>query len=383
MDFILLDYTTLRVIWWLLLGILLIGFAVMDGFDLGVGTLLPFVARTDAERRLVINTIGPVWEGNQVWLILGGGAIFAAWPPLYAVSFSGFYLAMFVILFALILRPVGFKFRSKMLGERWRNTWDWALFIGGFIPALIMGVAVGNVLLGVPFHFDDSMRIFYTGSFFGLLMPFALLAGLLSVSMLVAHGAAMLVIKTDGPVAERSARFGSIAALIAFALFAVGGAWVAFGLPGYQITSQVITDGATNPLLKSAELGAAGGWMRNYSTMPATLLAPLVGLLGLLASAVLLRARRGGLAFIASGAAIAGIILTVGFAIFPFLLPSSSQPTSSLTVWDASSSHLTLWIMLLATVVFLPIILAYTTWVYRVLKGKTTSDEMGNNPNAY
>ena len=370
-------------IWWLLLGILLIGFAVMDGFDLGVGTLLPFVARNDAERRLVINTIGPVWEGNQVWLILGGGAIFAAWPPLYAVSFSGFYLAMFVILFALILRPVGFKFRSKMPSERWRNTWDCALFIGGFIPALIMGVAVGNVVLGVPFHFDDSMRIFYTGSFFGLLMPFALLAGLLSVSMLVAHGAAMLVLKTDGPVAERAARFGSIAAIIAFVLFAVGGAWAAFGLPGYQITSQVVTDGATNPLLKTAELGAAGGWMRNYSAMPATILAPLLGLAGLLASAVLLRARRGGLAFIASGAAIAGIILTVGFAIFPFLLPSSSQPTSSLTVWDASSSHLTLWIMLLATAVFLPIILAYTTWVYRVLKGKTTTEEMGNNPNAY
>ena len=383
MEFIALDYTTLRVIWWLLLGILLIGFAVMDGFDLGVGSLLPFVARSDEERRLVINTIGPVWEGNQVWLVLGGGAIFAAWPPLYAVSFSGFYLAMFVILFALILRPVGFKFRGKMPGQRWRTIWDWLLFVGGFIPALIMGVAVGNVLLGVPFHFDDSMRIFYTGGFFGLLTPFALLAGLLSVSMLVAHGAAMLVLKTDGPVADRAARMGSIAALVAFALFALAGAWVAFGLPGYEITSQVVTDGATNPLLKTAEVSATGGWLRNYGTMPLTLLAPATGLLGLLASAALLRARRGGLAFIASGAAIAGIILTVGFAIFPFLLPSSSQPVSSLTVWDASSSHLTLWIMLLATVIFLPIIIGYTTWVYRVLKGKTTLDEMGENPNAY
>lgn len=383
MDFILLDYTTLRVIWWLLLGVLLIGFAVMDGFDLGVGALLPFVARTDEERRLVINTIGPVWEGNQVWLVLGGGAIFAAWPPLYAVSFSGFYLAMFVILFALILRPVGFKYRGKMPSQRWRNNWDWALFVGGFIPALIMGVAVGNVLLGVPYHFDDTQRVWYTGSFFGLLTPFALLAGLLSVAMLVAHGAAMLVLKTDGPVADRSARFGSIAALLSFVLFAVAGAWVAFGLPGYTITSQVVTDGASNPLLKTAELGAAGGWLHNYSTMPATILAPVVGLLGALASAVLLRRRRGGLAFIASGASIAGIIFTVGFAIFPFLLPSSSQPGSSLTLWDASSSHLTLWIMLLATIVFLPIIIAYTTWVYRVLKGKTTLSEMGENPNAY
>jgi cytochrome d ubiquinol oxidase subunit II len=383
MEFILLDYTTLRVIWWLLLGVLLIGFAVMDGFDLGVGTLLPFVAKTDEERRLVINTIGPVWEGNQVWLVLGGGAIFAAWPPLYAVSFSGFYLAMFLILFALILRPVGFKYRGKMPSQRWRDNWDRALFVGGFIPALIMGVAVGNVLLGVPFHFDDTQRVFYTGNLLGLLTPFALLAGLVSVAMLVSHGAAMLVLKTSGPVADRSARIGSIAAIASFVLFALAGAWVAFGLPGYQITSQMVSDGASNPLLKTAEFSAAGGWLHNYRTMPATILAPVVGLLGALASAVLLRKHRGGLAFIASGASIAGIIFTVGFAIFPFLLPSSTQPGSSLTVWDASSSHLTLWIMLLATVIFLPIIIGYTTWVYRVLKGKTTLEEMGENPNAY
>ncbi|AMJ55582.1 MULTISPECIES: cytochrome d ubiquinol oxidase subunit II [Stenotrophomonas] len=383
MEFILLDYTTLRVIWWLLLGILLIGFAVMDGFDLGVGTLLPFVAKTDEERRLVINTIGPVWEGNQVWLVLGGGAIFAAWPPLYAVSFSGFYLAMFLILFALILRPVGFKYRSKLPSQRWRNNWDKALFVGGFIPALIMGVAVGNVLLGVPYHFDDTQRVFYTGNLLGLLTPFALLAGLVSVAMLVSHGAAMLVLKTNGPVAERSAKIGSIAAIASFVLFALAGAWVAFGLPGYQITSQIVTDGASNPLLKTAEFSEAGGWLHNYSTMPATILAPVVGLLGALASAVLLRKRRGGLAFLASGASIAGIILTVGFAIFPFLLPSSTSPGSSLTVWDGSSSHLTLWVMLLATVIFLPIIIAYTTWVYRVMKGKTTLEEMGENPNAY
>ncbi|MCC5094832.1 MULTISPECIES: cytochrome d ubiquinol oxidase subunit II [Xanthomonas] len=383
MDFIGLDYTTLRVIWWLLLGILLIGFAVMDGFDLGVGTLLPFVARTDAERRMVVNTIGPVWEGNQVWLVLGGGAIFAAWPPLYAVSFSGFYLAMFVILFALILRPVGFKYRGKLPGQRWRSNWDWALFVGGFIPALIMGVAVGNVVLGVPFHFDDSLRVFYTGSFFGLLTPFALLAGLLSVAMLVAHGAAMLVLKTDGLVADRAARYGSSAAVLGVALFAGAGAWVAVGLPGYVVTSATVTDAATDPLGKTAALTAAGGWLHNYRSMPATALAPLVGLLGLALNAALLRARRGGLAFIASGSAIAGIILTVGFALFPFLLPSSSAPGSSLTLWDASSSRLTLWIMLLATAVFLPIIIAYTTWVYRVLKGKVTAEEMAGNPNAY
>ena len=381
MDFILLDYQTLRVIWWLLLGVLLIGFAVMDGFDLGVGTLLPFVARTDEERRLVLNTIGPVWEGNQVWLILGGGAIFAAWPPLYAVSFSGFYLAMFLILFALILRPVGFKYRGKMPSQRWRNNWDRALFVGGFIPALVMGVAVGNVLLGVPFIIDDSARITYQGHLLGLLTPFALLAGLVSVAMLIAHGAAMLVIKLDGPVAERAARIGMVSALATVVLFALAGCWVAFGLPGYHIVQSAGVDGPSNPLLKSAEIG--GGWMANYREMPATIAAPVIGLLGMLASAFLLRARAGGKAFIASGLGIAGIILTVGFAIFPFLLPSSISPDSSLTVWDASSSHLTLWIMLISTIIFLPIILAYTTWVYRVLKGKVTRDEMGDNPNAY
>ncbi|MCC4603542.1 cytochrome d ubiquinol oxidase subunit II [Xanthomonas campestris] len=383
MDFVLLDYATLRVIWWVLLGVLLSGYAVMGGFDLGVGALLPFVARDDAQRRLVINTVGPVWEGSQVWLILGGGAIFAAFPPLYAVSFSGFYLAMFVILFALILRPVGFKFRGKLADQRWRDSWDWALFVGGFIPALIMGVAVGNVLLGVPFHFDDSMRTFYTGNLFGLLTPFALLAGLLSVAMLLAHGAAMLVLKTDGPVADRAARLGSSAAVCAALLFAAAGAWVALGLPGYAVTSVLATDAQTNPLAKTAALTAAGGWLHNYSSMPATVLAPLLGLLGLAMSALLLRARRGGLAFIASGSAIVGIIFTVGFALFPFLLPSSTVPSASLTLWDASSSRLTLWIMLLATTVFMPIILAYTAWVYRVLRGKVTADELSANPNAY
>lgn len=153
----LISYEVLRAIWWLLLGILLVGFAVMDGFDLGTGMLLPFVGKTDLERRVVINAVGPVWEGNQVWLILGGGAIFAAWPQLYAVSFSGFYLAMFVILFALIIRPVAFKFRGKNEDLRWRNTWDWLLFVGGFVPALITGVAMGNVLQGVPFRLEPDM----------------------------------------------------------------------------------------------------------------------------------------------------------------------------------------------------------------------------------
>src|SRR5580692_11007877 len=183
-----LDYEMLRLIWWALLGILLIGFAVMDGFDLGAAMLLPFVGRTDAERRVAINTVGPVWEGNQVWLVLGGGAIFAAWPTLYAVAFSGFYLAMFLALSALILRPVSFKFRSDIEKPVWRTFWDYALFISGVVPSFIFGVAVGNALRGVPFRFDYALRMTYEGDLLGLLNPFALLCGLVSCAMFVMHG---------------------------------------------------------------------------------------------------------------------------------------------------------------------------------------------------
>lgn len=170
-----LDYETMRIIWWALMGVLLIGFALTDGFDLGTAALLPFVGRNDEERRLVINTIGATWEGNQVWFILGGGAIFAAWPLVYAVSFSGFYLAMFLVLASLILRPVGFKYRSKHDDPKWRKRWDWALFVGGFVPALVFGVAVGNVLLGAPFRLDGDLRSFYDGGLLGLFTPFSLL----------------------------------------------------------------------------------------------------------------------------------------------------------------------------------------------------------------
>jgi cytochrome d ubiquinol oxidase subunit II len=365
----LIDYPTLRLIWWLLLGVLLIGFAVTDGFDLGVAALLPFVARTDLERRIVINTIGPVWEGNQVWLILGGGAIFAAWPMLYAVSFSGFYLAMFAILAALILRPVGFKYRSKRESPVWRAGWDWALFVGGFVPALIFGVAVGNTLQGVPFRLNEDLRIFYEGAFFGLLNPFALLCGLLSVAMLTTHGATWLIVKAEGAVAERARAYGSIAALASIVLFALAGAALFQFVNGYEVTSVQDPAGPSNPLLKTVTL-AHGAWFANYAARPWLLIAPALGLLGAFGAFVGLRARWEIAALLSSALSIFGIIGTVGVSMFPFLLPSSLDPRSSLTVWDASSSHLTLFIMLVATLIFLPLVLAYTTWVYHVLWGK-------------
>jgi cytochrome bd ubiquinol oxidase subunit II len=379
---VMLDYAILRLIWWLILGVLLIGFAIMDGFDLGVGMLSPLVGRTDAERRVALNTVGPVWEGNQVWLILGGGAVFAAWPTLYAVAFSGFYLAMFLVLCALILRPVGFKFRSKIDDPRWRRAWDGALFVGGLVPALIFGVALGNVLRGVPFRFDDTLRLTYEGGLFGLLNPFALLCGLVSVAMMLMHGGTYLALKADEPVASRAAEFVRLAGVALIVLFTIAGLWVAFGLNGYAITSPLAQDGPSNPLLKVVE-ARGGGLLANYATHPWMLLAPTLAYLGTLAAIFLVARRRSGPAFVASAVAELGVIATAGVSLFPFLLPSSLDPNMSLTVWDASSSQLTLMIMLGVTIVFLPIVLAYTTWVYRVLRGRVTSLSIDRNPTGF
>ncbi|MBN9673558.1 cytochrome d ubiquinol oxidase subunit II [Roseibium aggregatum] len=373
----LIDFETLRVIWWLLLGVLLIGFALTDGFDMGVGALLPFVAKTDLERRVAINTIGPVWEGNQVWFILGGGAIFAAWPPLYAVSFSGFYLAMFLILAALILRPVGFKYRSKRDSARWRQGWDWALFVGGAVPALVFGVAVGNVLQGVPFRLTEDLMPLYEGSFFGLLNPFALLTGLTSLAMLVMHGGAWLSLKADGAVAARARIYGSYGAAGSIAGFVLAGLWLAIGLDGYALAGPNVTDGPSNPLL--SEVMHGGSWLAAYADRPWIAIAPVLGLAGAALTYLGLKAGREVSTLLASKLAIFGMISTVGLTMFPFILPSTIDPRSSLTVWDSSSSHLTLFVMLVATVIFMPLILAYTAWVYKVLWGKVTEDSVKNN----
>ncbi|MBF1802649.1 cytochrome d ubiquinol oxidase subunit II [Alloalcanivorax profundimaris] len=371
------DYDVLRLIWWALLGVLLVAFAVTDGFDMGVAALLPAVARNDGQRRQVINTVGPVWEGNQVWFILGGGAIFAAWPALYAVSFSGFYLAMFLILVALIIRPVAFKFRSKRDDAAWRGRWDAALCFSGVVPALIFGVAVGNVLQGVPFHFDSDLRPFYTGSFFGLLNPFALLCGLVSLAMLILHGATWLQIKADGEPAERARRFGLIAAAVVIVLFAIGGFWVS-NMDGYQVVGGLDPVGPSNPLRKEMTT-EAGAWLANYSAQPLLWLVPLVGFAGAALAMLGLYARIGALSFLGSKLSVAAIITTVGVSMFPVILPSSSDPGHSLMVWDASSSHYTLGIMLIATVILLPIVLLYTAWVYKVLWGKVRESDVNKD----
>jgi cytochrome bd ubiquinol oxidase subunit II len=378
------DYEILRVIWWLFLGVLLIGFAIMDGFDLGVATLLPFVARTDTERRVAINTIGPVWDGNQVWLILGGGAIFAAFPPIYAASFSGFYIAMFLVLASLILRPVGFEFRNKIKDARWRSFWDYALFVGGLVPSLVFGVAFGNLLQGVPFRIDADMRVLYEGGgLFELLNPFGLLCGLVSVAMLSTHGAVYLTLKADGPVKERARTYVRIGALVMVVLFILGGIWIAYGVDGYAIAGTVTPNGPSNPLLKTVTL-ARGHWLANYGVYKWMMLAPALGIVAPLLTIALTAAKRAGLAFIASAIGIFGVISTAGVSMFPFLMPSDIMPQASLTVWDATSSHLTLFVMLLATLIFLPIVLIYTGFAFRVMRGAVTAKQIeGNSAHLY
>ena len=371
------DYETLRLIWWLFLAVLITGFAVMDGFDLGVAAQLLFVAREDEERRVALNSVGPVWEGNQVWFVLGGGAAFAAFPLLYATAFSGFYAAMFLVLLTFIVRPVGFDFRNKLAAPAWRASWDWVLSIAAIVAALLFGVAVGNLFLGVPFRFDGDMRLDYEGGLLGLVRPFPLLCGLTSLSMLLMHGAAWLHLKTEGPVTDRSRRVHVAAALTLVLLFTVGGFWVA-SLDGYSITSALDVNGPSNPLLKTVTR-EHGAWLANYGRHSWMMAAPALAYGGVLLSALFAWWSSKGPAFIASALGVVGVIFTAGLSLFPFLLPSSLEPSHSLTIWDASSSKHTLFIMVIAVAVFLPIVLVYTGWVFSVLRGKVTSAYIREN----
>jgi cytochrome d ubiquinol oxidase subunit II len=378
------DYTTLKIIWWLLVGVLLVGFAIMDGHDMGVGMLLPFVGKTDNERRVVINTVGPHWDGNQVWFITGGGAIFAAWPLVYATAFSGFYWAMLAVLWALFFRPVGFDYRSKINNPTWRKTWDWGLFVGGFVPPLIFGVAFGNLLQGVPFEFSDSLVSTYTGSFWALLNPFALLVGVVSSSMIIMHGGMYLAHRTESAIQQRTIKAATAAALVMVASFVLAGLWLRFGnIQGYMSTSALDPAGLPDPLAKTV-VRSSEAWWQNYGKQPLIWSLPILGIAGALLATGLVRAGNTLSAFVASSLSIIGVIGTAGAAMFPFVMPSSTQLNASLTVWDSVSSHLTLQIMLWATLIFMPIIILYTSWAYHVMRGKVTVEQIiANDHSAY
>ncbi len=376
------DYETLKLTWWVLVGVLLIGFALTDGFDLGAALLMPFVGRSDEERRVVINTIAPHWDGNQVWLITAGGALFAAWPLVYAAAFSGLYWALLLVLFALFVRPVGFDYRSKVSDPRWRQSWDWALCIGALVPSLVFGVAFGNLLLGLPFQFDDTLRSSYHGSFWQLLNPFGLLAGIVSLSMLALHGATWLMMRTDGAIERRSRNLAWGLAMIYLLAFVGAGVWLALGnIQGLVITSSFDPNVALNPLEKTIASGNPG-WLGNYVRYPLTTIAPLLGVLGGALALLASIGHSGRLAFLGSSLAIVGTLCTAGFALFPFVMPSSLDPASSLTVWDAVSSHTTLGIMLVAAAIFVPLILSYTLWCYVRMWGTVTTAHIDANPHS-
>jgi len=330
----------LNTLWFVLIAVLFTGFFVLEGFDYGVGILLLFVAKTDAERRRVINTIGPVWDGNEVWILTGGGAIFAAFPHWYATLFSGFYLALFLILAALIVRGVAFEFRSKDSSPAWRRTWDAMIFVGSLLPALLWGVALANLLKGVPIDASKS----YVGGFFDLLSPYTLVAGLASLSLFVTHGAIFLNLKSSDPIRARSlAAIKKIgpAATVLLLLFVVG--------------TYLWTD-------VYARLGVNPG------------LVPLAALGALVCAGYLIHRERMGWAFVMTTLAIVFAVATLFMALFPRVMVSSIDPSFSLTIYNAASTPYTLRIMSVVAGIFVPLVLAYQGWTYWVFRHRITAE---------
>ena len=374
-------YLLLKVLWWLLLGVLLMGLAIMVGMDMGVGTILRYVGRTDGERRVALNIIGPHWDGNQVWFILGGGAIFAAWPLVYATAFSGLYIVMLLLLWTMIVRPLGFEYRSKLPSARWRNAWDWALFVSGFVPMLVFGAAIGNLLQGVPFQFSWNLTSTYTGSFLALFNPFAILCGLLSVAMSAYMGAVTLMMRGSDAMCERGRQVATWSAVSAAVLFTVGGIWVS-AVQGYHITQAPDPALAQTPLQQSV-VRAEGAWLGNFRGHSILWLVPASAYVGIGLGAWAVRTGRALLGWWLGGLAWIGLIGTVGAAMFPFMMPSSSEPSQSLTVWNAGSSEHTLKLMLGFTIVFLPLVLWYTGWAFWVMRGKVTVAQVEADEHAY
>ncbi|RJS92910.1 cytochrome d ubiquinol oxidase subunit II [Salinisphaera sp. Q1T1-3] len=374
-------YVGLKLIWWALLGVLLIGLAVMVGMDMGVGAALRYLGRNDGERRAAINMIAPHWDGNQVWFILGGGAIFAAWPTIYATAFSGLYVVMLLLLWAMIVRPLGFEYRSKMPGTFWRNAWDWMLFVSGAVPMIVFGAAMGNMLEGVPFHYSWDMVSYYTGSFITLFNPFAVLCGLMSLALALYQGATMIMGRGTGVIRARAIRLATVSGAAALVLFSIGGIWVS-QMHGYVVTGGLDPAGPALPLNKTV-VREGGAWLANYRAVPWLWAIPAMVYLTLIGGVLVARRGMGIVAWWAGALAWAATIGTVGAAMFPFLMPSSSAPSQSLTVWDASSSAGTLGWMLVFAVIFVPIILIYTSWAFHVMRGKVTPESIANDDHAY
>lgn len=378
-----LTYETLQFIWLLIIAALFIGFAITGGCDLGVNALHIFIAKEDKERQQLISSLSATWEGNQVWLITAAAALFAAWPLMYASVFSSFYLALLLVLLALILRPPGLDYRSKLSSVRWRSAWDVCLFISGFVPLFLFGVAFGNLLSGLDFYFDTSMRVYSTSGFFSLLNPFSLLVGVVALCLLLLQGALFIQIKTHPPLSDRAAKFSPWFAWIFIIGFVLAWYLAIYKLEGFQwnnLPAENSYDASTSaasyrPFAQNVSKGQ-GLWMQNYLKYPLGFALPILSIIFVLVTLFFSKIKYLGTALFFNSLALVCVICTFWFTLYPLVLPSNSFPMQSLTIWNASSSALTLKWMLVAVIIFLPIILAYTTWVFRVVKGKVATEEM-------
>ena len=371
------EYDTLRLIWWVLIGVLLIGFMITDGFDMGVGALLPVIGKTNSERRVMINSIAPHWDGNQVWLITAGGALFAAWPLVYATSFSSLYVAMYLALISLWLRPLALEYRAKIDNDQWRKVCDVAIAFSGFFPPILFGVAFGNLMQGLPFSLNSLLMVEYHGSFVDLLNPFALLCGFVGLLMALLQGSVWLMMKTTDALYKKARLVAQVSAAFVASLMVIGGLAIS-QIDGYLIVSELNHSAVSNPLNKLA-IAEAGAWLTNFETYPWMCFAPIGSVLTPLLALVSARLKWDALAFISSSFTNACIVLTAGFTMFPFIIPSSMNPSHSLTLWDSTSSELTLNIMTGVAFVMVPIILCYTAFSYRTMFGRLDSEYVERN----
>ena len=371
------DYDTLQVIWWILVGVLLIGFALTNGMDMAVSTLLFKVGKNSKERGAIISTIAPHWDGNQVWLITAGGAIFAAWPEVYAASFSGLYWGMLLVLFAIWLRPLAFDYRSHNSDETWLKRWDIALTIGSLVPILIFGVAFGNLLQGLPFWADENVRWHYDGVFLTALLPlldpFSLLCGLVSVAMLLTQGCLWIQLRTVDEIASRVKGLTLILALGTVVLYCIAGIW-AYSFDGCQLTA-LAPQGSFHAITDKSVEVVPHGLFANYHKAWILWLVPVIAIFCFIKAGIAGVKGNAVKGIIYNSVAIAFVIITAACAMFPFVMPSSIDPESSLTIWDASSSHFTLQVMLYAVIIFVPIALAYTIWAYRRMWNKVSAED--------
>ncbi len=363
------DLQTYQIIAYCLIGLLMILFGFTAGFDLGIGFLLPFVGRTNDEKRVVINSIGPTWDGNQVWLVILGGSIFVLWPYAYALAFSGFYGAMMLLLWSLFLRPVAFEWRSKINTPGWRKVWDLSLFLGSFIPAIAIGLVIGNIMRGVPFHYDSiSLRAFYTGNFFQLFNPFSLLVAFVCFFLLVMHGSMYLRLRTTEKIHRRCRAVTAIFGVFFILAFFAAGWWIRDGLTGYQLVKAAGLTNMTHNIVKVVP----GALLANYKIYPWMTFAPIAAFAGaLIAILSSLFKRLSLIGFFGSSVAVICSVLTFGFSMFPFIMTSSTNPNNSLTAWNASATQYTLQTIFIAMIIFVPTIGLYTLWVFRKLWGKT------------